>query len=577
MPGQERIERMLRDVWQGCRVRFEQALRPFEIALGERLNELFKDSTSWPERWSAFVSEWQARGVLVSEPSQRAIEELLDLVARQQLIPRDPSGRYFAPTAAPPAPPPPGNATSPNWPALTEPQRERIRRESEIPWWYPVQPRVPGDASYEKVLEAKGRAARDRLLAFFQSLEALGARADADDGNTDDGIDAIEGHIRHVHDAYDTYIAAYITLQQHALHYLETRPFLGMFIAGLLNKLDLALPPSLFGMHSKYERELIAVQAELTKASNSLSRRVDVTYTVAVWTDRVITAIEMATFATAVVTVARTAAVKAVAEGATRAAALNLAIKAGIKQAAIQVLRQMAITTVLPEVLIAAGLDEQQVRKGLLLLDAVPTLMNLRTIKVERARSALSTKASVPATAPTDTPNLPGRLDDPSNSAAPPSVPTAPRDHRTTDGPADSTPDLPRGKTDEPVIRPATEGPAKQLQANKQAGDAARDRIAQREAPATIEESFLTVGGIRRVDVKKEGDKIIAIESKVGRTVLGKRVRQELARDWWLLRQGKVDVVIWEFTRSEATNLIGPTPALLDKLVRLGIEVRIQP
>lgn len=91
----------------------------------------------------------------------------------------------------------------------------------------------------------------------------------------------------------------------------------------------------------------------------------------------------MATFATAVVTVARTAAVKAVAEGATRAAALNLAIKAGIKQAAIQVIRQMAITSVLPEVLIAAGLDEQQVRKGLLLLDAVPMLLNLRTIHAE--------------------------------------------------------------------------------------------------------------------------------------------------------------------------------------------------
>lgn len=155
-----------------------------------------------------------------------------------------------------------------------------------------------------------------------------------------------------------------------------------MFIAGLLNKLDLALPPSLFGMHSKYERELMEVQAALTKASNSLTRRVDVTYTVAVWTDRVITAIEMATFATAVVTVARTAAVKAVAEGATRAAALNLAIKAGIKQAAVQVIRQLVITTVLPEVLIAAGLDEQQIRKGLLLLDAVPMLLNVRTLSV---------------------------------------------------------------------------------------------------------------------------------------------------------------------------------------------------
>mgnify|MGYP006883682197 CR=1 FL=1 len=36
MPGQDRIERMLREVWQRCRLRFEQALRPFEIA-GEEI------------------------------------------------------------------------------------------------------------------------------------------------------------------------------------------------------------------------------------------------------------------------------------------------------------------------------------------------------------------------------------------------------------------------------------------------------------------------------------------------------------------------------------------------------------
>jgi hypothetical protein len=52
---------------------------------------------------------------------------------------------------------------------------------------------------------------------------------------------------------------------------------------------------------------------------------------------------------------------------------------------------------------------------------------------------------------------------------------------------------------------------------NKEAGDAVRDKIAAREAPAKIEQSYDTVGGIRRVDVVKEGEEAIGIESKVGR------------------------------------------------------------
>ena len=82
------------------------------------------------------------------------------------------------------------------------------------------------------------------------------------------------------------------------------------------------------------------------------------------------------------------------------------------------------------------------------------------------------------------------------------------------------------------------------IQANKAAGDAVRDLIATREAPALIEQTFRTVGGVRRVDVLKLGDELAAIESKVGRTGLGlrgSRIRQELARDWWLQRQGQVD------------------------------------
>lgn len=55
------------------------------------------------------------------------------------------------------------------------------------------------------------------------------------------------------------------------------------------------------------------------------------------------------------------------------------------------------------------------------------------------------------------------------------------------------------------------------VQANKAAGDAVRDAIALREAPALVEQSFRTVGGIRKIDVLKVGDRLVGIESKVGR------------------------------------------------------------
>ncbi|WP_056004482.1 LysM peptidoglycan-binding domain-containing protein [Sphingomonas sp. Leaf67] len=115
------------------------------------------------------------------------------------------------------------------------------------------------------------------------------------------------------------------------------------------------------------------------------------------------------------------------------------------------------------------------------------------------------------------------------------------------------------------------------IQANRAAGDAVRDLIAAREAPSIVEQSFTTVGGVRRVDVLKLGDETLAIESKVGRTSLGSRERQELARDWWLQRQGQVGGVRWEFTPSGVNGGIGPSPALQRMLDKLGFQTRINP
>lgn len=117
----------------------------------------------------------------------------------------------------------------------------------------------------------------------------------------------------------------------------------------------------------------------------------------------------------------------------------------------------------------------------------------------------------------------------------------------------------------------------KGVQANRKAGNATRDKIAAREAPASKEKNFRTTKGFRRMDVVKEGKELVLIESKVGRTSPTQRVRQEVERDAWLLRNKKVDRIIWEFTRSKITKLVGPTEALQKMLEKAGIEIRINP
>ncbi|MGD8909925.1 MAG: hypothetical protein PVI92_11330 [Chromatiales bacterium] len=111
--------------------------------------------------------------------------------------------------------------------------------------------------------------------------------------------------------------------------------------------------------------------------------------------------------------------------------------------------------------------------------------------------------------------------------------------------------------------------PNSTVQANKAAGDAVRDAIAARTGGA-IEQNFRVTGGLRRVDVL---DGTTAIESKVGRTSLTPRVRQELARDVKLLRSGQVDRVQWEFSPSGVTGKSGPTGPLRQKLEKFGIDI----
>jgi hypothetical protein len=118
----------------------------------------------------------------------------------------------------------------------------------------------------------------------------------------------------------------------------------------------------------------------------------------------------------------------------------------------------------------------------------------------------------------------------------------------------------------------------KRLNRNKKVGDKASDAIASQFSTATREKPvFHTSVADRRPDVfiKRSGR---MIESKVGRTGLTRRVRQELAADAELLSDASFGVrkVTWEFRRSKTG--IGPTRPLrthIQQMQKRGLNIEM--
>lgn len=114
---------------------------------------------------------------------------------------------------------------------------------------------------------------------------------------------------------------------------------------------------------------------------------------------------------------------------------------------------------------------------------------------------------------------------------------------------------------------------ATQQSRNQIFGNVARDRIASRYSGSRIERFRQTDFGGRRIDVLTPWRK--AVESKVGRVSLNAFTRQQIRKDAWLLNSPRsgIDHYEWSFTRSSVTGKIGPTPALLRELRKVGIMV----
>ncbi len=119
------------------------------------------------------------------------------------------------------------------------------------------------------------------------------------------------------------------------------------------------------------------------------------------------------------------------------------------------------------------------------------------------------------------------------------------------------------------ATKPSNIGP------NRRAGDDARDRLRDRHPIAKVEQTERTPFGRRRIDILTSDR--IAIESKVGRTSLTKVIKEQIAKDKWLLENEKVEEVQWVFSRSAVTGKSGPTESLQDALDKADIPWTTEP
>jgi RHS repeat-associated protein len=108
------------------------------------------------------------------------------------------------------------------------------------------------------------------------------------------------------------------------------------------------------------------------------------------------------------------------------------------------------------------------------------------------------------------------------------------------------------------------------VQANRIAGKAAETflRRTYGGGPASLS----TSRGWRHLDNLADG---VAQESKVGRTALTERVKQQIAKDTELLQSGAVDKVEWHFFEGKTGK--GPTEPLRERLQSCGISVCVSP
>lgn len=77
------------------------------------------------------------------------------------------------------------------------------------------------------------------------------------------------------------------------------------------------------------------------------------------------------------------------------------------------------------------------------------------------------------------------------------------------------------------------------------------------------------VKGGRYIDQYSNG---VAYEAKVGYTCLSQRIKTQILKDAYLMKNGDVTAVVWEFFRSDITGRVGASKELLNFLTENGIH-----
>jgi|GEM_PF-2475290 len=338
-------------------------LRNFSIELSDFLYGLQNHPPQqWQERFHAFAASQRFQGRYMTPESEEA---LLAYISRWAAMEMTDNAAEM-----------PEMELDPNAFEVTEAERTRAREG--LPWWY-AKPFELGDGWWEEKFEELAKVAGDKMLSTCRELQALGSLARNVDQLPDDGIDVLQQHVDRVNAAHDEYVQALIDIDRWYLSYIKSHVWVGWLVSRQIEKLAGKLPPRLFDLPSSKLPTLARARAELDHALGKVVKRVDTAYTVAVWTDRAITAIEIATgIIGGIKVIAKEVAEKGI------VIAAKLAAKRAAKQVAIQGAAYIAANYVMPQVVATTGIRVDLVLSGVMIVHGIGELKKLRSARNQR-------------------------------------------------------------------------------------------------------------------------------------------------------------------------------------------------
>jgi hypothetical protein len=145
-------------------------------------------------------------------------------------------------------------------------------------------------------------------------------------------------------------------------------------------KIDNGLADRVEGFRSPADELLKQARRAAQEATDKKVRRTDAAYTALVWTDRVITIIEIVTLVGSAKAVLEQTTKTMVAKGLSVAAARKVAMTQVVVHLATAAASAAVVGGILPKALSAAGLDEGEVRAGLAIFRAAFTILGLRAV-----------------------------------------------------------------------------------------------------------------------------------------------------------------------------------------------------